>query len=736
MRNLMETNKKMAKELATIRNCNVTLGNMKSLKTPVGRLLHIELLVIFNAFLFLSLVTVSSWRRRSNSKMFKLFIFTAYNLSTFLLTYALSLMHDAPFHNELFPIWAMLLMIAFGSTDSISAYCPDDNEQWKRNNWQLLIKSIWLVWLIELYFRDGSKVLVAAECLFIVLAVKFFERARAMMAASRHSLESNTKVVADYYMRVEYESKGRSADDVDLVFDREKRKKVYPISMRGYTYLVWGDEGSFLRLAIGSIRSFLRCVGIPGVEEAPDYRVPFCGSHLITVEEVWNCGGMLSSPQGGGPHNRMKDKCLSFAHENAWKLIRHILLSQEDGYKRMFRVVEVELTFLFDFFYTKYGIIFQRGWLLIKLLELMGIAMGIWATISLLKQHKRHNSNCRLTTMPNGLSVDVFVTIVMTISFIIMDLMQFFFTVFSDWAKVIFICKYVQYKSLQENLWIGRMIRAICGVRSRKPWERKLRQYSFLESYSYKPSKLLNNAIMVAFIDQTKDGQRQSKPIQLDEKVKQAVFDALKSIKDIKLENGEASLTRNLVSDELSWACQLETQTQVIMVWHIATSFCEHQLQQGRSNLSIMRNSLVTTNLSKYLAYLVAFAPWLLPDHPSVADYVFNQAIIETKDFFQNCKTMDNRVKEMKRMGRAGLGLGYQLVNDINDKEIIWRILADFWVELVLYVAPLDNARAHVEHLARGGEFVTHLWGLLSHTRIERRPPTKPPNVLERSNSF
>ncbi|XP_030533340.1 uncharacterized protein LOC115742932 [Rhodamnia argentea] len=759
MRDLRETKQKTATAtaLAPTTDCNVAMGNMKSLETPMGMLLQIELLVIFTAFLLLFLVIFGSWRRRCNNDKFRLVVFTAYTLSTYVLTYALGLMHDAPRLNELYPIWAMFLMIAFGSADSISAYSLEDNEQWKSYNWQIIIKWIWVALLVELYFRHRSSSVVAVtDSLFFVLALKSNERAQAMMAASQHSLERNTKVVADY-MSVEDESGGVSRGEVD------------PVCMTGYTFLVRGEEERPRRVSFFVLakRFIKRRLGTEEATPALDNRMTLDKDDLITVEKVWECEGRLLRSSGGGdPHNKLKDICLSFAlfkhlrltyagyslpqeaHEKTWNLIRHGLLSQDDGYKRAFQVVEVELTFFFDFFYTKYGVIFQPGMLYNKLLEFATVVIGIWATTSLLKHHKRPYNDRQLATLPNGLSVDVLVTSVTIILFIVVELVQYFFMGFSEWAKVIWICQYVQNKSWQENMWIERMIRLVCGVRLLKPWERKLRQHSFLESYLYNPSWLLNNAFMATYIDQTRDGQRQSTPIQLPEEVKQAVFHAPKSNYGTKLENGQASLRVNNEFQKLLWACRLETQTQVIMVWHIATSFCEHQLSLGRSDSPATRRSfLAATSLSKYLAYLVAFAPRLLPDHPYAAEYVFDQAVIEARAFFQKCKRMEDRIKKMEENSSGlsargetvinrGVRLGKQLANDIYLKDTTWRILADFWVEMVLYVAPSDNARAHAEHLTRGGEFVTHLWALLSHAGIERAPPTKPRHALARSNSL
>ncbi|KAL3742114.1 hypothetical protein ACJRO7_017575 [Eucalyptus globulus] len=230
MRNLMETNQSIVMAPATIRKCNVTMGNVKSLETPTGMLLQIELLVIFTGFLLLFLVAFGSWRRFYNSGKFRLVIFLVYTLSTYVLTYALGLMSDAPFRNELFPIWAMFLMLVLGSADSISAYSLDDNEQWRRYNWQLQIKLIWVIVLIVLYFHNRSKAAITATVfLALVLLKKSDERARASMAASRPSLQRNSKVLADYMIE-KHESGDSSCGEVD------------PVSMKGYIRMWCGGK--------------------------------------------------------------------------------------------------------------------------------------------------------------------------------------------------------------------------------------------------------------------------------------------------------------------------------------------------------------------------------------------------------------------------------------------------------------------------------------------------------------
>ncbi|KAF8010263.1 hypothetical protein BT93_J1027 [Corymbia citriodora subsp. variegata] len=265
--------------------------------------------------------------------------------------------------------------------------------------------------------------------------------------------------------------------------------------------------------------------------------------------KMWACQGWLLSSSGGDEDCKLKDICLSFslykllalrfcsyslpkeAHKKLWKFIRNGLLAEENGYERAFRVIELELSFLFDSFYTKYPIIFQSGCWKLKLMEISLLFIGSLG-----------------------------------------------------------------------NKRIRKLIGLICRTQILKPWERKLRQYSLLESHGYTPTELL-----------------------------------------------------------------------------------------------------------------------------------------------EGCKTGEERIRKLEEFGKAvddtnsvikwGAQIGQQLLTDKKDPAFIWKVLAKFWAELMVYVAPSDDAKAHVENLATGGEFVTHLWALISHADIKRGPPAERP-TLKRSQSW
>ena len=52
----------------------------------------------------------------------------------------------------------------------------------------------------------------------------------------------------------------------------------------------------------------------------------------------------------------------------------------------------------------------------------------------------------------------------------------------------------------------------------------------------------------------------------------------------------------------------------------------------------------------------------------------------------------------------------------------VWRLMAEFWSEIILDVAPSDNLKGHKEDIDRGGELIMLLWVLLFHAGIVSRP--------------
>ncbi|KAM0841912.1 hypothetical protein ACQ4PT_058703 [Festuca glaucescens] len=133
----------------------------------------------------------------------------------------------------------------------------------------------------------------------------------------------------------------------------------------------------------------------------------------------------------------------------------------------------------------------------------------------------------------------------------------------------------------------------------------------------------------------------------------------------------------------------------------------------------------IATKLSRYCAHLVVCAPTLLPGHHYDTQRKFDAAAVEATTFLETAASKYEAVKQLtvpnetKKIFESGLKLGKQL--EVMEEGLRWKVMADFWAEMMLYLAPSDNVQEHIERLAQGGEFITHLWALLSHAGILKR---------------
>ncbi|RCV33071.1 hypothetical protein SETIT_7G053600v2 [Setaria italica] len=162
----------------------------------------------------------------------------------------------------------------------------------------------------------------------------------------------------------------------------------------------------------------------------------------------------------------------------------------------------------------------------------------------------------------------------------------------------------------------------------------------------------------------------------------------------------------------------------------------------------------VATRLSKYCAYLVLFHPEILPDNQENVelffediceelknmlgswDYYLSSRRIRVKKIMESIKGEDTtettgwREVDVETTGQShqskvvtsGAKLGKLLMDQANNSpQTVWKVLADVWTELIIYIAASSDKERVKDVLVLGGEFITLLWALIMHTGIS--PP-------------
>lgn len=463
---------------------------------------------------------------------------------------------------------------------------------------------------------------------------------------------------------------------------------------------------------------------------------------LVTIDKIWQLDDVLLGSVPG-----IRDLCFSFAlfkmlccryagytaieagmmkaHNFFW----HVLLVDSDA-ERLFRVIEDELSFLHDYYYSALPISYSKSWLLIlniltsllTIIYCLLLGLGIYKLVIVTSSIRDGQITCLVwcNNSVDASNVDFYNTVRIDIGNIYFDLVpvllltalvvvseikNFASYVCSNWTKVALICSYVvswQQSSPKMQRWVSRLLRCRCKLM--KHWENKMNQCSVLALHPRTPIALLMR--LLRFPDHQKE------KVKVLALVKVAILEALKSHTGAPQSNHDG--------DRFLWAYRAKGTADTILIWHIATSILEvrYPLSPDSSD-----NKIAASHLSRYCAYLVACHPGLLPDddswcrsmHKAVKkDSMRVLACSSGVDDYEQLVALLSDKSEHEVL-KKGTRLGKQLAED-EEEEAAWRVLIGFWSTMILRVAPSGSLKEHAEAVARGGELVTLLWVLLMHT--------------------
>jgi hypothetical protein len=494
---------------------------------------------------------------------------------------------------------------------------------------------------------------------------------------------------------------------------------------------------------------------------------------LVTIDRVWRLDNMLPT----STLKPQKNLCFSFA---LFKLLRcrfarykftnnagskdalsffWSLLLKDDQHDRVFLVISDELSFLHDYYYSSLPIYYSKYWLpilgiFISLLCIACCVLLITMLVSLVKTEGGipPQIRCLFFCIQEQLVsntwiecygswyidlVPVFLLLVLVMMAEVRDIASY---ICSNWTKVALICHLVhrassQHSSLLKKRCIGRLLRCRCRVMNH--WDEKIGQCSILE---IRPSTTL--LVPLRRLLHLPD---QKKKVKVPAAVKVCIMEMLRSSRNGHLSIGTSCLRRRgQVGERLLWACNDKSTSRTILTWHIATSILEVRYthlddeEQGSSPVSSTNYKIAATRLSRYCAYLVTWCPELLPDDDEWSGSLYEDVKKDAERALAGCAAGGSLTPEAKcqhliellaanakhEVLKEGARLGKQLVELMaeGDKTVVWKLMAEFWSEMILHVAPSDNLKGHKDAIARGGELITLLWVLLFHAGIISRP--------------
>ncbi|KAF7076762.1 hypothetical protein CFC21_081371 [Triticum aestivum] len=468
---------------------------------------------------------------------------------------------------------------------------------------------------------------------------------------------------------------------------------------------------------------------------------------------------------------RRKMERLDMAEANtpqARDLVLRGLLTLEGGHdesadaERAFQVVELELRFLDEYYQAVIPLALPRPGLFIANFAFSIVFILIYCvTVLLVTGHgdifkvlgslfrglvglsfntaQYHHFKDKVGTIVDMVcdSSDLIVTFLLTLTLLSVEAYEFLQYLLSDWFIASLVCHY----SRKQRAIRKQLVKGTLWVKYRSRPVIKVHQVTMLKLHQLHPHRVW---VLISSMLKKRVVGLPDAIVTADAKlvIVKALKDVLAPSSDRRFSNGIAALRRHGFH-HLEWACDNKMGgAAVIMVWHVATALFETRDRQKHPLPPYGQAALM---LSRYCAYLVAYEPGLLPDDEAWTDKVYKDMVTELNNFFRSCSTTVRRREGLMNYSPAGeeeensviakgVRLGKQLVDreqledgpsssadgSMHKDEKVWGMLLEFWAELLVFVArrPMAGQEAHARALANGGEFITHIWTMLTHAGI------------------
>jgi len=645
-------------------------------------------------------------------------------------------------------MWGPLLLLHLGGQDTITAYSMEDNALWSRRL-VTYVSQVVIAFLIFLRSWRNNNLNILAIPIFIAGFIKIGERIWVLWCASSQQFKESL------------------FPDPDPGPNYARYMETYnSVSYEGYE------------------------VYVESLNETPsnggvDYnRAASQGNIDITPSPQTDRDTYGPSVTVRTAHKFLKISKLLFAdlilNFQDVSESRSSLLSGNG--KEGFEVIEVELGFMYDVFYTKAVIAYSLIGCFLRFVTLA-------CTVSVL---------CDFFVMAKDQypMVDVLITSVLLLGAIIFEICSIILLLSSDWTML--------WLSMHKNKVTGKVISLIQSVNNKR-WCCSIDQFNLISfcllkarkkrdsthgktlrlNFSSDYGKTLKKIVAKCGIAQMIIGVCQSyqkyehtntKIVTSD--LKEIIFEHFvnkinevmnleenefaKSIKricnhrgDKVLDGLESELMLRIndkekvekIISKLSWSVELEFD-QSVLLWHIATNLCynssissDEVLENGRSYREASKW------LSEYMLYLLVMRPSMLPN--GIGEISFQDTCAEATEFVKDrhsiqdekqvcemlhkvCRDID-KVSPSKVKGDRSQSVLFDAfrlaknVRDIKNHDVewetkkMWKFITQVWVEMLAYGASHCQVTHHAQQLRHGGELLTHVWLLMAHLGITDR---------------
>ncbi|XP_078179725.1 uncharacterized protein LOC144573808 [Carex rostrata] len=442
---------------------------------------------------------------------------------------------------DLTALWAPFLLVHLGGPDPITSYSVEDNELWWRHLLGLIVQ-VFTAGFVFLQSLPNHRLWVPTLFVFVPGLLKYGERTLALRSASMDNFKD--KIISDLF------SRGDDPQDYSLDLQRQYNR----LRLGPDVFPDLSNESSFILEGYHWFEIFKR----------------------LMVDMTFSSDILIYS------QNRFGD------------------IIPEDAFK----LVAIELSFLYDILYTKSVIIHSISGRVVRCCSLISIVAAFIVFHDLDKvKFKPTDITVTYILLAAGLSLEVVAAVLLVIS---------------DWTIVslsksrCFMNVYLQ----NSIVWIVNWT-----FRKGKPrWSRAIRQYNLVAFCLRNKHTLIGRIMSVVKVKNAWDNMRATKMILLPHKMEEMMFeeakrrapnvDTYKILLEARSYRGLKALERHGQLENLEWSMKREFDVCIIL-WHVATDICFYNEynREYTEHVDMCTEAHVSCLTSNYMLYLLILQP-------------------------------------------------------------------------------------------------------------------------------
>ncbi|GKV20220.1 hypothetical protein SLEP1_g30378 [Rubroshorea leprosula] len=481
--------------------------------------------------------------------------------------------------------WAPFFLLHLGGPDTITAYSLEDNELFLRHLAGLIVQTITALYIILLAWTS-SHISYLSIAVIVVGCIKYGERTFSLWKASWNKLQNTILTDPDpgpNYSRFmeEYESRDEEGFFVDIIETKEGQGNLDEIVPETTT-----DD-------------------------------------MVKAHDLFQTFKSLFA-----------DLILSF----------HDRTRSQDLFKKLtdknaFKVIEIELGFMYDLLFTKAPVIYTP-WGLAR--RFITFSLTSFAFLSFILDDKlRHKGN----------TIDFVVTSLLLVVAVLLEIYAALVVLFSDETRTWWIKRRkstAQPSNSRFKEWFKWF--KVKSWFTDKRWSNSMAQYSLLrlslkekhsiritEEFCYKKYKKFTEEYRKLIFDHVKDKFDKFDKLEKNAKLEPRSTSTLDTvIRELCSQRGKGIIEKyqkqkNKVALEwgiLEWSVSVEFD-QSILIWHMATEICYYS-----ENLSddVKLSGNFSLHMSRYMLYLLVICPFMLP--AGIGFIRFRDTCAEAMEFF------------------------------------------------------------------------------------------------------